>query len=149
MRLAHNITITEFAKNDEDLQSMKESLKLLLPFSLEQEKIALQEQTAQGFEEQQIKILTIFLQKETHTNNFFDFLNSKLSNEQKKLLLLQKESRIDNHFCFFMRFDKEKWNKSKEIFITDSGNCIHIKLALAVFPAKRESALKLIEKIFC
>ena len=37
---------------------------------------------------------------------------------------------------------KEKYS------ITDSGDCFHIKMHIAAFPKNRESALKVIEKIF-
>jgi hypothetical protein len=38
--------------------------------------------------------------------------------------------------------------EKNEFFITDSGNCFHLTLSIAVFPAKRESALALIDEIF-
>lgn len=148
MKLAHNITITEFVKSKENSEQAKQALKELIPFDLAQEKILLKEDTVTGVnEEQTIKILTIFLQKESHTNKFLEFLTNKLTQEQKKLLLEQKESRTDELLYFFIRIEKDKWNNEKTIVLTDTGNCIHIKIALAAFPAKREIALKIVEKI--
>lgn len=147
MKYAHNITITEFLKTEDKLEEAKKALRELLPFDLEQEKILLKEDTATGVNEQPIKILTITLQKETHTTKFLEFLKTKLSSEQKKLLISQKESRTDDGLYFFIRLEKDKWNKASEAELTDSGNCIHIKISLAAFPAKRDAALKIVEKI--
>lgn len=149
MRLAHNITITEFVRDTENLDSAKQALKELIPFDLEKEKITLKEDTATGINEQPIKILTIFLQKESHTKKFLEFFKHKLLDEQKKLLLSQKESRTDEQLYFFIRFEKDRWNSTRELCITDGGNCIHIKILLAAFPAKKENALKIVDKIFC
>ena len=63
-------------------------------------------------------------------------------------MLEQKESRLDEDLNFFVRIDKEKWIDGKEMFLTDSGNCFHIKILIAAFPKKRENALKIVEKMF-
>jgi len=150
MKLTHNITITEFVREGENLDSVKQALKELIPFDLKQEKILLKEEITTGVDERQtIKILTIFLQKENHTKKFLWFLMTKLSAEQKELLLKQKESRTDNNLYFFIRLEKDKWNLSREASITDGGNCVHIKILLAAFPAKKENALKIVDKIVC
>ena len=148
MKYAHTIVITEFIKKDESLLAAQEALKKLMPFDLAQEKITLQEKNATGFNEQPIKILTLTLTKETHTTKFLAFFVSKLSTEQKKLLLAQKESRTDNHLHFFIRIDKEQWNKEQKILLVDHGNCIHFSISLAAYPAQRTHALTLVEKIF-
>ena len=147
MRLAHNITITEFTKEGENLAQVKQALKELIPFDLSQEKILLKEEIATSTNESLITILTIFFQKESQTNKFLEFLTTKLTSEQKKLLLEQKESRTDELLYFFIRIEKDKWNNNKELVLTDAGNCIHLKIAIAAFPAKREIALKIVEKI--
>lgn len=148
MKYAHNIVISEFVKTNENLEQTKESLKSLMPFSLEQEKLQLKEENTTGLNEQQIKILTITLTKERPTGKFLEFLKEKLSEQQKKLLLAQKESRTDEYNHFFIRIDKEKWNDEQQILLVDHGNCIHINITLAVFPAKREVALKIVDEIF-
>ena len=80
MKLTHNITITEFVREGENLDSVKQALKELIPFDLKQEKILLKEEITTGVDERQtIKILTIFLQKENHTKKILLFLITKLS----------------------------------------------------------------------
>jgi len=148
VKYAHKIIITEFATKNENIETIKESLKTLLPFDLEKEKISIHQQTTTGFNEQPITILAITLTKEKHTNDFIKFLTKKLTEEQKKLLLAQKESRTDKNNCFYIRIEKDQWNNQKKILITDSGNCIHVKITLAAYPSKLEIALKLVDKIF-
>jgi RNA binding exosome subunit len=107
----------------------------------------LKEQTAIGFREKKIKIFEIRLEKQRHLKQFLEFLVGSLSDEQKGLILRQRESRLDEELDFFIRLDKQRW-LSGEIFITDSGDCFHIKMSIAAFPAKREAAMRIIDKIF-
>ena len=101
----------------------------------------------QSFNEKIIKIFTIELVKEKHTNYFLEFLNSKLTKEQKMLLLSQKESRLDEEQFFFIRLDKTELVENDRFFITDSGNCVHIRMSIASFPRKRKVALQAIAKL--
>ena len=82
------------------------------------------------------------------TNDFLDFLLNKFSDEQKRLLISQAESRLDANLDFFIRIDKDHWVNEREFWLTDSGSCFHIKLAVAAYPKKRDAALLLIRKLF-
>ncbi len=148
MRWANKITLTTFAKPEENVEEIKKSVIELVPFDLEKAKIQLQTQNATGFNERTIKIFTIVLVKEAHTNDFLQFFLDKLKEEQKNLLISQAESRLDQEFDFFIRIEKDQWIKEREIWLTDSGHCFHIKISLAVFPRTREKALQLVEKLF-
>jgi len=148
MRWIHRATLTAFAKPEEDAEAIKQGIIALVPFNLEEAKIKLDIVNAESFEERTIKIFTIILTKEAHTNDFLQFLLDNLTGEQKNLLVSQAESRLDTEFDFFIRIDKDEWIKERKIWLTDSGNCFHMKFSLAVFPKKREGALQLINKLF-
>ncbi len=148
MRWAHRVILTAFAKPEEDIEATRQGIIALVPFKLEEAKIQLDVKNAEGFSDRTIKIYTITLAKESHTNDFLQFLLDKLSEEQKRLLISQAESRLDANNDFFIRIDKDQWLKEREIWLTDSGYCFHIKLSLAAFPKNRMNALKLIEKLF-
>ncbi len=148
MRWIHRATLTALANQEEDAEAIKEGINALVPFNLEEAKVPFQTQNVDGFDDRIIKIFTIILTKEAHTNDFLQFLLDTLSQEQKDLLVSQAESRLDTEYDFFIRIDKAAWIKERQILLTDSGNCFHIKLTLAVFPKKKESALKLIQKLF-
>jgi len=147
MRYLHNAVISVFAKEGEDALKIKERLVSLVPFSLEEEGIKVREQVAEGFNEKKIRIFEVVLEKEKHLNRFIEMLRNSLSDEQRELLLRQRESRLDAGLNFFIRLDKEKLLEGK-FFIIDGGNCFHIKMAVAAFPAKRQPALEVIDKIF-
>ncbi len=149
MKYLNNLVLSAFAKPyQEDVIAVRKGLVELVPLNLAEEKLEVKEETAQGFNEQPIKIFTIMLVKESHTNAFLKALLNRLTNEQKELLLRQRESRLDDELRFFIRLDKDKWISDRRIFITDSGHCFHIKMQLAAFPASRKAGLALVEKIF-
>jgi RNA binding exosome subunit len=148
MRQIHHIWITVYSKPEDAEAEVEKGLIKFLPFNLEEEKIAIERQTAEGFEERRIIILKAHLEKARHINRFIENLNGLLDEGQKRLIVKQKESRLDLENHFFLRFDKDKLIKESSFFITDSGNCYHIKMSLAPFPSKRENALKIVEEIF-
>lgn len=147
MRWVHTVTVEVFAKEDDDRAEVEAALRDFIPFDMEEEKVAVDVEKAVGFQDKVINILTIVLTKESHTNMFLRFLLEKLTAEQKKLLIKQAESRLDPHFHFFIRFDKDTWMESRTLKIIDGGDCFHVKLALASYPKKKETALPLIEKL--
>lgn len=146
MRLANHIKINVFVKPEDDEATVKKHLLALFPFDLEEEKIVLHRSRAAGFNQREIIILETDLVKERHTNAFLDFFKSKL-NEQQKAMVAKQENRLDDECNFFIRLDKEKLMKG-EFWITDSGNCYHIRISIAAFPKKRERAKEVVERIF-
>jgi len=144
MRLAHRITITAFEKPEET--SINESIQKLIPFNLEEQKIKLEIQKAKGFNEKIIKIYTITLLKESHIKEFLTEFIQRLTQEQKETILSQTETRLDEHYDFFIRIDKEAWKEDK-IWLTDTGNCYHIRISLAVYPKNKQKAIESIKKI--
>lgn len=146
MKQIHHITISVFAKLEEDIEGIKEGFLSLFPFDLEEKKVDLVQRNMQGFNERTIVSYEVVLEKSGVVGLFFENLKSNLNNEQKDLLIRQKESRLDEELNFFIRLDKEKLMDG-DYFITDSGNCYHIKMKIAVFPAKRDSALEVIDEL--
>jgi len=148
VKLVHHITITAFAKPEEDAEKIKEGLLALIPFDLEREKVALDAQTALGFHEREITIFTLVLKKSAHCRTFIDSLLKHLDDEQKRQLLLQAESRLDENLDFFVRLKKDAWMNERNPVFTDTGYCYHIKFTLATYPKKRENALALLKTLF-
>jgi RNA binding exosome subunit len=147
MKAVNKAVIKVFAKEDENQEKIKQALISLVPFDLEKEKIAVRQQTATGFQEKQIRVFKIELDKTRPANEFVKSLISKLTEEQKEILLRQAESRLDEELNFFIRLDKDRLLESNELYITDNGNCYHITLSIAAFPSKKEKALETIEKL--
>ena len=147
MKILNTVKLNVFCKEEENKEKLKEKLISLVPFNMEDEKVKLMEDTAIGFNEKKIKIYEITLEKTRHTNAFLKHLQELLNQKQKELLLRQAESRLDEEYNFFIRLDKEKF-LNNEIFITDSGNCFHIKMNIACFPRKRDLALDIVKNVF-
>ncbi|HHE36835.1 MAG TPA: hypothetical protein ENL16_03405, partial [Candidatus Woesearchaeota archaeon] len=90
--------------------------------------------------------LEVELKKEKHTNAFLKSLKQKLNSQQKSVLVKQ-ENRLDDECNFFIRLDKHKL-LNDEYWITDSGDCYHVRISIAAFPKNKESARKVVEQVF-
>lgn len=148
MKYAHLIKLTVFSHEDEDKGSIFDSLLGFLPFSLESNKIPVKKIKAEGFNEKKIEIFEAILTKTNLINQFLKRLLYKLDEGQKSTILEQAESRLDKNSDFFLRFDKDEWINGKNLKLTDSGKCFHLKISIAAFPRKKELALKVIKDLF-
>jgi len=150
MKLAHQIKIKVFSyeKNNEDNKLILDKFLEFFPFNLKDEKVELKETNAVSIDEKTIKIFEVTLTKERHTKQFMENLKQNIDDENKKLILEQLESRLDDNLDFFLRFDKEEYIKNNKLQLTDSGNCFHLKISVAAFPKKREIGLGIVKKVF-
>jgi len=150
MKLVHQIKAKVFSyeKFNEDEKLILDKFMQLFPFDLEEQKIELKKTQAFGFHENKIAIFDVALTKEKHTRRFLENLIKNIDEGQKKLILSQLESRLDNNLDFFLRFDKEEYLKNDKLKLIDSGNCFHIKISVAAFPKKRELALDIVKRVF-
>ncbi len=146
MRSLNSMTISVFVKPEDDEDTLLEALKMLFPFSLEEEKIPIKRTIATGFNERKIVILEVSLSKERHLRKFMENFNEELSSEGKRSLLTQ-ENRLDDKLMFYIRLDKKSLEDG-QLRLTDSGDCFHIKMNIAAFPKKREIGLKVVKEIF-
>jgi len=153
MRAIHNAKITIFLKPEEYtghpelIEKVKNVLHKLVPLDFTKEKIALKGETVESFEDRKLKIYSLEISKEAHTNVFINTLKELLKSEQCKLLVVQKESRLDEDLCFYIRLNKELMFKDIAE-LTDGGDCVHIKMHIAAFPKNRENALNVVSKMF-
>ena len=141
MKWANRVTITALAKPEEDANKVKQGILDLVPL----EKVPLKESKVQGFNERMISKFEIILTKSSDINKFLKSL--PLTKEQKEVLLSQAESRLDERQNFFIRIDKQPWIDKKKLYLTDSGDCYHIRISLAAFPSKKEVAIKLLKEL--
>ena len=150
MKLAHQIKAKVFSyeKVNEDEKLILDKFMQLFPFDLEEQKIDLKKTQAFGFNENKIAIFDVALTKEKHTKQFLENLIKNIDEEQRKLILSQLESRLDDNLDFFLRFDKDEYLKNDKLKLTDSGNCFHIKISVAAFPKKREIAVDIVKRVF-
>jgi len=150
MKLAHQIKAKVFSyeKNNEDEKLILDKFLQLFPFDLEEQKIELKKSNAIGLNEKKITIFRVTLTKERHTKQFLKNLIENIGEGQRKLILSQLESRLDDNLDFFLRFDKNEYIKNNKLRLTDSGNCFHVMISVAAFPKKREIGLNIAKEIF-
>ena len=161
MKLANSIKVTVFIKTtdksvesvsqdlqkpEEDENSLKHKFLELFPFNLEEEKVLMKKSKATGFNQKEIIIYEVDLDKDKHTNLFLKNLKEKLDNQQR-IMLIRQEDRLDERLNFFLRLDKQSLLQG-EYQVTDCGECFHIRISIAAFPRKREVALDIGKKIF-
>jgi len=153
MKLLHNVLISVFitpedhALDDGIDDKIIACIKSIVPIDLDNEKLSINKEIVTGFNNRDITIYRLILAKESHTNIFIKNLCQRLNNDQKELLLRQSESRLDENLDFFIRLGKQELLRN-DIYITDSGDCFHIKIGIAAFPKNKQSALKVINNIF-
>ncbi len=149
MKQAHLIRIKVFSYENKDNDKLVlDKFLQLFPFNLKEQKIELKKIEAKGFADKKITIYEVTLKKEKYTNLFLQNLIENLDEEQRKLILSQAESRLDDNLDFFLRFDKDEYLKNDKLRLTDSGNCFHIEISVAAFPKKREIGLEIVKSIF-
>lgn len=148
MKQIHHIWLTVYCKPEDKEEDILTNLIGFFPFSLEEEKIKINRKSAITSEEREIVILQVHLEKTRHIKKFIEYLKGILDDQQKDLLLKQKESRLDESNHFFVRFDKDKLIDKGKYILTDKGNCYHLKISIAAFPATNENAFKIVEEIF-
>lgn len=151
MKLVHTVTISVFCKEHEDEQAIQDGLLFLLGMDaaeLGEQKIKIKRKSAQGFHEKKIIIFSIMLDKQRHTKAFLNHVCSLLAPSQKKIILTEAKSRLDDDLFFFLRFEKNAINKDQKLMLTDGGKCYHVKMSIAAFPNGKEKALEVVKTIF-
>ena len=143
-KLIHNIHVSLFIKEEEPIAQYKKKYLEFFPFDVEK---LLKEKKVESENESTIYQFTVILDKQKMIRDFLSNLIEKLSDEQKNLIVAQTDSRVNDEMQFFLRFDKVKF-LSNELWLIDSGECIHIRMTLACYPHSRENALKIVEELF-
>jgi RNA binding exosome subunit len=129
------------------MEQIGEAFHTLMPADFDKEKLSIETEIVEGFENRKIQILTLEFSKEAQTNIFLKNLKELLGHDQYLTILDQKESRLDDELYFYIRLNSSELFEGNAI-LTDSGDCFHIRLTIAAFPKNRLSALKVVEEIF-
>ena len=152
MLYVHNIHITVFCKPEDDESKIKEGLFKIIPFDLNDEKVKkeidFKIESASIVDERKMKIFTIILKKQKHTNEFIKSLFSKLGKNNFEVMKTQIDSRVDDNASFFIRIDKDELIYNDKYILTDSGACFHIRMSVAAYPSNKEKALVVVKQIF-
>lgn len=148
MKLLHNAKLSVFCKPEDNYESTKNAFVSLAGINLKKEKIKINEFKTKGFNERIIQSIELTLNRNRHVRLFMDHLKSLLNDTQKKTLVSQIPSRLDNELFFFIRLDKKSWATKRRLILTDSGSCFHIRLSVAAFPKRKNIAAGIVKMLF-
>jgi len=137
-KLIHNILVTVFEKNKENIEECKEAFSNILPLDFKKEKIDVSIESVQGFHQKTIYILRLKTNKSRHNKKLIHNLFSNLNESDKKRIGKQYLTRLNEEGYFFIRLDKNHLMNNKFV-LTEGGDCFHVKIKLAGFPANWEN----------
>jgi len=147
MKLLHFVEMRVFCKEYDIFDDIVKGIHFLFPFDFVKEKIILGEKTVEGFDQKKIKIFTVKISKQSQTTAFIKHLSKNLDDKQRKTIIEQLDSRLDEGLHFYIRLEKDELISGK-YYLTDTGNCYHIKLSIAAYPHRKEAARDIIKSIF-
>ena len=142
----HSITLSVFEKNQQNIDTIKNTISWFFPLDVEKEKITYIHEQVPGLQEPPTHIIRIILTKNKHTKLLLQQLLSQLSRKERQLLYLQRESRLSTEGIFYIRLDKQSLI-NHTCLLTDGGDCFHFKIKLAAYPATHPNFLKTLDYI--
>jgi len=142
----HSITISVFEKNQEKIDTIKNTISWFLPLDFEKEKITYIHDQVPGLQDSPTHIIRVILTKHKHTKILLQQLFSQLAIKERELLYLQRESRLSNEGIFYVRLDKQSLI-NHTCLLTDGGDCFHLKIKLAAYPATVPNFLQTLDHI--
>jgi len=135
-----NAVVSTFVHATEDEQRVLSALRTLLP-----EKVEVRRSKLKGHHGNPIVNLEAKVGQRKLLRETWQRVLAKLhAGELEKLGKIVPE-RIDGNCFFYLRFDKQLAHAG-ELALTDSGDAVRLRLKVAAYPAKREVAIKLLEK---
>ena len=84
--------------------------------------------------------------KKRHNILLVEAIFRNLEKNEIKKIYDQMESRLSDEGDFYMRLDKQSL-LDKSFILTEDGDCFHIKIKTAGYPAKRQIFIKTIKRI--
>lgn len=150
MKLLHSITITVIDKEN-NFEKIESGFDYLIPFDLVKNNIKLKSEyigpDPEIEESKPITIYTLDIEKQSLMTQFIEYLRKMLSPIAKKEIMQNAQKFMEEDCIAYLRIDKDEIF-NKKITLTKDGNCFHVKLKIAAYPKKKESAIKILEQLF-
>ncbi len=129
-----------FVHATEDEQRVLSALRTLLP-----EEVEVHQSKLKGHHGNPILNLEAKVGQRKLLRELWQHVSTELhAGELEKLGKIIPE-RVDENCFFYVRFNKQLAHAG-ELALTDSGDAIHLRLKVTAYPARREVAVKLLEK---
>ena len=140
-KLVHTVQVNVFETNQNSLQSIKDLYHKMLPIDHSKEQVEIDYEQLQGFNQKIIHSLTLTTIKNRHNSLILNTIFTSLPTKSINKIIDQIETRVNHEGNLFLRLDKPSLLNNSYRLI-DHGNCFHIKIKLAAFPANKDNYLK-------
>lgn len=97
--------------------------------------------------ESDLHIGALWVDRQQPIRKILRVLQEQLSNEAKKELHIHPTKHLDTGTHCFLRLEKDALNEGKYLLVP-KGDCAHVRLNIAAFPATKENAAKVLKEIF-
>jgi len=133
------VSFRAFVAATEDEGRVREALSIFVPLD------RISSSTAEGHFGNEIKILEASLRKK-EGQAFFQILREQLSTEDQLRLRREIPERLEGDSHFHLRLDKQAAYKGL-LRLTDSKDALDVCALVKTYPARRESALKILSEL--
>ena len=133
------VSFRAFVAATEDEGRVREALSIFVPLD------RISSSTAEGHFGNEIKILEASLRKK-EGQAFFQILREQLSTEDQLRLRREIPERLEGDSHFHLRLDKQAAYKGL-LRLTDSKDALDVCALIKTYPARRESALKILSEL--
>lgn len=133
------VSFRAFVAATEDEGRVREALSIFVPLD------RISSSTAEGHFGNEIKILEASLKKK-EGQAFFQILREQLSTDDQLRLRREMPERLEGDSHFHLRLDKQAAYKGL-LRLTDSKDALDICALVKTYPARRESALKILSEL--
>ena len=133
------VSFRAFVAATEDEGRVREALGIFVPLD------RISSLTAEGHFGNEIKILEASLRKK-EGQAFFQILREQLSSDDQLRLRREIPERLEGDSHFHLRLDKQAAYKGL-LRLTDSRDALDVCALIKTYPARRESALKILSEL--
>ena len=133
----HSITLNVFEKDEEKIEEILTIYHNLLHIDFQKEKLYIKQEKLEGLKENIIHSITLETTRKRHNELLFDSIFQNITKQDRDTIIEQIESRLNDEGYVFIRLEKQALLQ-QQFILTDEGDCFHIKIKIAGYPAKRE-----------
>ena len=141
-----SITLNVFEKDKNNLERIFDVYHDLLPLDFQKEKIVIKTDNLEGFNNKIIYSISLETTKNNHNTLLLDSLLRRLEKSDIQKIYNQINSRLNDDGYFYIRVDKNSL-LHRIVKLTDDGDCFHIKIKIAAYPAKRQKFIESIQSL--
>ncbi len=140
-KLVHSITVSAFVYATEDEERVQAALRVIVPGE-----VPLTRQHVTGHFGNPIIVLKAWIKQAPAIRHTLDVINKKLSKSERECLKEEATRYLDNACNLFIRFDKQQ--AARGILQLGRKDPVLVRLKLAAYPARRETALDIARELW-